>query len=53
MRQEKDITDTITEDGYKKDAPGITIDAKDKNGNFRKDAKITIQRIQMLELLLK
>ncbi len=38
----KDITDTITEDGYKKDAPGITIDAKDKNGNFRKDAKITI-----------
>lgn len=37
-----DITKNITEDGYKKNAPGITIDAKDKNGNFRKDAKITI-----------
>ena len=37
-----DITGNITEEGYKKDATGITIDAKDKNGNYRKDAKITV-----------
>ena len=48
-----DITDKITEDGYKKDASGITIDAKDKNGNFRKDAKITIPKGTKAKTVIK
>ncbi len=48
-----DITDKITEDGYKKDASGITIDAKDKNGNFRKDAKITIPKRTNAKTVIK